>query len=176
MLLNDDETEIVTCTAYSYQCAIDRLKYMKKTIVDALRDASGDEFLKLHGTFYGEFGVIDMLDRIIADGMLYLETPTISQLVDTMKVEVAPPFTVENRVMDPVSFYHNLKLVGIARNREAYLATLKQIGDKKLKGCQALIGEELINITENGELEHEPKNGPVIPEDTMDYLHWKRGV
>ena len=176
MLLNADETLTVTYTAYSYQCAIDRLKYMKKTIVDALRDASGDEFLKLHGTFYGEFGVIDMLDRIIADGMMYLETPTISQLVDTMKVEVSPPFTVENRVMDPVSFYHNLKLVGIARNREAYLATLKQIGNKKLKGCQALIGEELINITENGELEHEPKNGSVIPEDTMDYLHWKRGV
>lgn len=176
MLLNDEETQMVTYTAYSYQCAIDRLKYMKKTIVDALRDASGDEFLKLHGTFYGEFGVIDMLDRIIADGMMYLETPTISQLVDTMKAEVAPPFTVENRVMDPVSFYHNLKLVGVARNREAYLATLKQIGDKKLKGCQALIGEELINITENGELEHEPKNGSVIPEDTMDYLHWKRGV
>lgn len=176
MLLNDDEVKTITYTAYEYQCAIDRLKYMKKTIVDALRDASGDEFLKLHGTFYGEFGVIDMLDRIIADGMLYLETPTISQLVDTMKVEVAPPFTVENRVMDPVSFYHNLKLVGVARNREAYLATLKQIGEKKVKGCQALIGEELIDITENGELEHEPKSGPVIPENTMDYLHWKRGV
>lgn len=176
MLFDDEETKTITFTAYSYQCAIDRLKYMKKTIVDALRDASGDEFLKLHGTFYGEFGVIDMLDRIIADGMLYLETPTISQLVDTMKVEVAPPFTVENRVMDPVSFYHNLKLVGVARNREAYLATLKQIGEKKVKGCQALIGEELIDITENGELAHEPKSGPVIPEDTMDYLHWKRGV
>lgn len=176
MLLNDDETKMVTYTAYSYQCAIDRLKHMKKTIVDALRDASADDFLKLHDTFYGDFGVIHMLDRIIADGMLYLETPTISQLVDTMKVEIAPPFTVENRVMDPVSFYHNLKLVGVARNREAYLATLKQIGDRKIKGCQALVGEELINITENGELEHEPKNGPVIPEDTMDYLHWKRGV
>lgn len=176
MLLNDDETKIVAFTAYEYQCAIDRLKHMKKTIVDALRDASSNEFLKLYDTFYGDFGVINMIDRIIADGMLYLETPTISQLVDTMKLEVAPPFTVENRVMDPVSFYHNLKLVGVARNREAYLATLKQIGDKKLKGCQALVGEELINITENGELEHEPKNGPVIPEDTMDYLHWKRGV
>lgn len=176
MLFDDEETKTITFTAYSYQCAIDRLKYMKKTIVDALRDASGDEFLKLHGTFYGEFGVIDMLDRIIDDGMMYLETPTISQLVDTMKVEVSPPFTVENRVMDPVSFYHNLKLVGVARNREAYLATLKQIGEKKVKGCQALIGEELIDITENGELAHEPKSGPVIPEDTMDYLHWKRGV
>lgn len=176
MLLNDDETKMVAYTAYEYQCAIDRLKHMKKTIVDSLRDASADDFLKLHDTFYGDFGVLNMLDRIIADGMLYLETPTISQLVDTMKVEVAPPFTVENRVMDPVSFYHNLKLVGVARNREAYLATLKQIGDKKLKGCQALVGEELINITENGELEHEPKNGPVIPDDTMDYLHWKRGV
>ena len=176
MLFNDDETKTITFTAYSYQYAIDRLKYMKKTIVDALRDASGDEFLKLHDTFYGEFGVINMLERIIEDGMLYLETPTISQLVDTMKLECAPPFTVENRVMDPVSFYHNFKLVGIARNREAYLATLKQIGDKKLKGCHALVGEELINITENGELEHEPKKGPVIPDDTMDYLHWKRGV
>ena len=175
MLLNDDEVKTITYTAYEYQCAIDRLKHMKKTIVDALHDASVKEFFKLHA-FYGEFGVIDVLDRIIADGMLYLETPTISQLVDMMKVESAPPFTVENRVMDPVSFYYNLKLVGIARNREAYLATLKQIGDKKLKGCQALIGEELINITENGELEHEPKNGSVIPEDTMDYLHWKRGV
>lgn len=176
MLFNDDETKIVTFTAYSYQCAIDRLKHMRKTIVDALRDAGADEFLKLHDTFYGDFGVINMLDRIIEEGMMYLETPTISQLVDTLKLEVAPPFTVENRVMDPVSFYHNLKLVGVARNREAYLATLKQIGDKKLKGCQALVGEELININENGELEHEPKNGPVIPEDTMDYLHWKRGV
>lgn len=175
MLLNDDEVKTITYTAYEYQCAIDRLKHMKKTIVDALHDASVKEFFKLHA-FYGEFGVIDTLDRIIADGMLYLETPTISQLVDMMKVESAPPFTVENRVMDPVSFYHNLKLVGIARNREAYLATLKQIGDKKIKGCQALIGEELINITEKGELEHEPQKGPVIPEDTMDYLHWKRGV
>lgn len=155
MLLDDDETKTITFTAYSYQYAIDRLKYMKKTIVDALGDASANDFLKLHDTFYGDFGVLDMLDRIIADGMLYLETPTISQLIDTMKLEVAPPFTVENRVMDPVSFYHNLKLVGVARNREAYLTTLKQIGDKKLKGCQALIGEELINITENGELEHE---------------------
>lgn len=51
MLLNDDEVKTITYTAYEYQCAIDRLKYMKKTIVDALRDASGDEFLKLHGTF-----------------------------------------------------------------------------------------------------------------------------
>ena len=110
MLFNDEETKTITFTAYSYQCAIDRLKHMKKTIVDALRDASSDEFLKLHDTFYGEFGVIDMLDRIIEDGMMYLETPTISQLIDTMKLEVAPPFTVENRVMDPVSFYHNLKL------------------------------------------------------------------
>ena len=176
MLFDDEETKTLTFTAYSYQCAIDRLKHMKTTIVDALRAASGDEFLKLHDTFYGEFGVINMLDRIIEEGMIFLETPTISQLVDTMKLECAPPFTVENRVMDPVSFYQNLKLVGVARNREAYLATLKQIGDKKIKGCQALVGEELINITENGELEHEPKNGPVIPDDTMDYLHWKRGV
>lgn len=132
----------------------------------------------IQGSFriLGQLGVIHMLDRIIEEGMIFLETPTISQLVDTMKLECAPPFTVENRVMDPVSFYHNLKLVGIARNRDAYLATLKQIGDKKIKGCQALIGEELIDITENGELAHEPKSGPVIPEDTMDYLHWKRGV
>jgi hypothetical protein len=78
--------------------------------------------------------------------------------------------------MNPVSFYHNLKLVGIARNREAYLATLKQIGDRHIKGCQALVGEELIDITENGELAHEPKAGPVIPDDTMDYLQWNRGV
>lgn len=86
------------------------------------------------------------------------------------------PFQVENRVMNPVSFYYNFKLVGIARNRETYLATLKQIAAKKLTGCTALIGEELITITENGELVNEPKDGPVIPEDTMEYLHWKRGV
>ena len=178
MLLNDDELKIITYTAYEYQCAIDRAKHIKKMLMEAVGEQGTieEKYSKLHNVLFNEFGVIDGLDRIVNDGMLYLETETISQLVDSMKVDSVPPFTVENRVMNPVSFYHKLKLVGVARNREAYLATLKQIGDRHIKGCQALIGEELIDITENGELAHEPKAGPVIPDDTMDYLHWNRGV
>lgn len=178
MLLNDDEVETITHTAYEYQTAIDRAKHMKNMLLDAV-DGQGtieEKYSKLRDVLFGEFGVIDGLDRIVNDGMLYLETETISSLIDNIRAEAFHPFTVENRVMNPVSFYHNFKLVGVARNREAYLATLKQIGDKKVKGCQALIGEELIDITENGELAHEPKGGPVIPDDTMDYLHWNRGV
>jgi hypothetical protein len=178
MLLNDNEMETITYTAYEYQTAIDRIKYIKGQLVELVNgDGTPEEkYFKLRDVLLGEYGVIDSLDRIVNDGMLYLETETISSLIDNIRAEAFHPFTVENRVMNPVSFYHNLKLVGIARNREAYLATLKQIGDRHIKGCQALVGEELIDITENGELAHEPKAGPVIPDDTMDYLHWNRGV
>jgi hypothetical protein len=178
MLLNDEETEIITHTVYEYQNAIDRIKYIKGQLTDVVNGNGTPEekYFKLRDVLFDEYGVIEKLDRLINDGMLYLETDTVSSLIDNIRAEAFHPFTVENKVMNPVSFYHKLKLVGVARNREAYLATLKQIGDKKIKGCQALIGEELIDITENGELAHEPKSGPVIPDDTMDYLHWNRGV
>ena len=115
------------------------------------------------------------------DGMMYLEINIVSELNHIIKDEFSGvPVVVENKVMDPVSFYYplkgSLKLIGVARNREAYLATLKQIGDKHVEGCMALVGDELINVTPDGKLAHEPKSGPVIPDDTMDYLHWKRGV
>lgn len=140
-----------------------------------------DKYHKVRSALYEEYGIVEQLDRLIEDGMMYLESTPVSELVDNLKDDFGGfPVVVENKVMDPVSFYYPLKgslqLIGVARNREAYLATLKQIGDKHVEGCMALVGEELINVTPEGKLEHEPKNGPVIPEDTMDYLHWKRGV
>ena len=183
MLLDEDEIKTVSTTLYQYQSAIDRLKSIRRKLEDAV-DGQGTcegKYHKVRSALYEDFGIIEQLDILIVDGMMYLESNPVSELIDNLKdIFSGVPVVVENKVMDPVSFYYplkgSIKLIGVARNREAYLATLKQIGDKHVEGCMALVGDELIKVTPEGKLEHEPKNGPVIPEDTMDYLHWKRGV
>ena len=179
MILTDNETEMLSFALCEYQELVDRVKRIKRKLVDAVSAPGTDKenLDKIRDELFSEYGLVEGIDRAVTDGMTYLESEPMCELIDNVKKSCSGmPFQVENRVMNPVSFYYNFKLVGIARNRESYLATLKQIADKKLTGCTALIGEELITITENGELVHEPKDGPVIPEDTMEYLHWKRGV
>lgn len=183
MLLDEDEIQTVSTTLYQYQSTIDSLKSIRRKLEDAVngQGTCEDKYYKVRSVLYEEYGIVELLDRLIVDGMMCLESSTVSELIDNLKDEFSGvPVVVENNVMDPVSFYYPLKgairLIGVARNREAYLATLKQIGDKHVEGCMALVGDEIINITPEGKLEHEPKTGPVIPDDTMDYLHWKRGV
>ena len=183
MLLDEDEIQTVSTALYQYQSTIDRLKCIRRTLTDAVngQGTCEEKFYTVRDALYEDFGIIGTLDRLIEDGMTYLASNPVSELIDNLHNEFSgAPVVVENKVMDPVSFYYplkgNLKLIGVARNREAYLATLKQIGDKHVEGCMALVGDELINVTPEGKLAHEPKSGPVIPDDTMDYLHWKRGV
>ena len=183
MLLDEDEKETVSNALYQYQSTIDSLKCIRRNLTDAVngQGTCEEKYYKVRDVLFEDFGIIGILDRLIVDGMMYLESNPVSELIDNLKDEFSGvPVVVENKVMDPVSFYYplkgSIKLIGVARNREAYLATLKQIGDKHVEGCMALVGEELINVTPEGKLAHEPKSGPVIPEDTMDYLHWKRGV
>lgn len=179
MTFSDEEMQTISFALSDYQWTIDVIKTTRRKLMDLL-DANGtpeERLSAIRDAMLGDYGIIENLDRRITDGMSYLESEPICTIIDDLKQKCSgQSFQVENRVMNPVSFYHNLKLVGIARNREAYLSTLKQIANKHLTGCQALVGEELIDITENGELAHEPKDGPVIPEDTMEYLHWTRGV
>lgn len=183
MLLDEDEKETVSNALYQYQSTIDSLKCIRRTLTDVVngQGTCEEKYYKVRDVLFEDFGIIGILDRLIVDGMMYLESNPVSELIDNLKDEFSwVPVVVENKVMDPVSFYYplkgSIKLIGVARNREAYLATLKQIGDKHVDGCMALVGEELINVTPEGKLAHEPKSGPVIPDDTMDYLHWKRGV
>lgn len=183
MLLDEDEIQTVSTALYQYQSTIDRLKCIRRTLTDAVngQGTCEEKYYTVRDALYEDFGIIGTLDRLIVDGMTYLESNPVSELIDNLKDEFSGvPVVVENKVMDPVSFYYplngSIKLIGVARNREAYLATLKQIGDKHVEGCMALVGDELINVTPEGKLAHEPKSGPVIPDDTMDYLHWKRGV
>ena len=183
MLLDEDETQTVSTALYQYQSTIDRLKFITRNLKDAIewQGTFEDKYHKIRRALYKDYGIVEQLDRLIEDGMMYLESTPVSELIDNLKDEFSGvPVVVENKVMDPVSFYYplkgSIKLIGIARNREAYLATLQQIGDKHVEGCMALVGDELIEVTPEGKLEHEPKNGPVIPEDTMYYLHYKRGV
>ena len=183
MLLDEDEKETVSTALYQYQSTIDSLKCIRCNLTDAVngQGTCEEKYYKVRDVLFEDFGIIGTLDRLIVDGMMYLESNPVSELIDNLKDEFGGvPVVVENKVMDPVSFYYplkgSIKLIGVARNREAYLATLKQIGDKHVEGCMALVGEELINVTPEGKLAHEPKSGPVIPDDTMDYLHWKRGV
>ena len=183
MLLDEDERQTVSTALYQYQSTIDRLKFISRNLKDAVewQGSFEDKYHKIRRVLYEDYGIVEQLNRLIVDGMMYLESNPVSELIDSLNDEFSGvPVVVENKVMDPVSFYYplkgSIKLIGVARNREAYLATLKQIGDKHVDGCMALVGDELIKVTPEGKLEHEPKNGPVIPEDTMDYLHWKRGV
>ena len=182
-MLDEDEIQTVSTALYQYQSTIDRLKFISRNLKDAVewQGTYEDKYHKVRSALYEEYGIVEQLGRLIEDGMMYLESTPVSELVDNLKDDFGGfPVVVENNVMDPVSFYYplkgSIKLIGIARNREAYLATLKQIGDKHVDGCMALVGDELIKVTPEGKLAHEPKSGPVIPEDTMDYLHWKRGV
>ena len=182
-MLDEDEIQTVSTALHQYQSTIDRLKFISRNLKDAVewQGTYEDKYHKVRSALYEEYGIVEQLDRLIEDGMMYLESTPVSELVDNLKDDFGGfPVVVENNVMDPVSFYYplkgSLKLIGVARNREAYLATLKQIGDKHVEGCMALVGEELIKVTPEGKLAHEPKSGPVIPEDTMDYLHYKRGV
>ena len=183
MLLDEDERQTVSTALYQYQSTIDRLKFISRNLKDAVewQGTYEDKYHKVRRALYEEYGIVEQLNRLIEDGMMYLESTPVSELVDNLKVDFGGfPVVVENNVMDPVSFYYplkgSIKLIGVARNREAYLATLKQIGDKHVDGCMALVGDELIKVTPEGKLEHEPTSGSVIPDDTMDYLHWKRGV
>lgn len=182
-MLDENKIMMLSTALYQYQSTIDTIKCINRKLKEAVewQGTYEDKYRKVRSVLYGEYGITDRLDRLIEDSMIYLESGPVSELIDNIEDTLRVfPVVVENNVMDHVSFYYplkgSIKLIGVARNREAYLATLKQIADKHVEGCMALVGDELINVTPEGKLEHEPKNGPVIPEDTMEYLHWKRGV
>lgn len=181
MKLDDNDLEMISHTLIEYQWAVDRVKYATGAIRECLDNCSGltpdEQVRKIRDCMFADHGILESLERLAANGMISLETEPVATIIDNMyrKYRVFP-LNIENSVMDPVSFYINDELVGIARNGEAYRAGLKQVAGKQMSGVKVLVRDEFIDVTPDGKLAHEPKSGPVVPDDTMEYLHQHRGV
>ena len=121
-MLDEDEIQTVSTALYQYQSTIDRLKFISRNLKDAVewQGTYEDKYHKVRSALYEEYGIVEQLDRLIEDGMMYLESTPVSELVDNLKDDFGGfPVVVENNVMDPVSFYYplkgSIKLIGVAR-------------------------------------------------------------
>jgi hypothetical protein len=121
MLLDEDEIQTVSTALYQYQSTIDRLKFISRNLKDAVewQGTFEDKYHKIRRVLYEDYGIVEQLERLIVDGMMYLESNPVSELIDSLKDEFSGvPVVVENKVMDPVSFYYplkgSIKLIGVA--------------------------------------------------------------
>lgn len=87
MILNDNETEILSFALCEYQELVDRVKRIKRTLVDAVNAPGTDKekLDKIRNELFCEYGIVEGIDRAVTDGMTYLESEPMCELIDNVK-------------------------------------------------------------------------------------------